>query len=147
MKGKILDYDKNTDSGVISGEDGNRYTFSSSEWKSANEPTIGRNVDFQTGDNAEATGIFADISSSQSSKKIAASLLALFLGYLGIHKFYLGYKKEGFIMLLVFIFGFILLGFPSAIIGIIAFVEFILYIIKSDDEFEQTYVTGKKGWF
>lgn len=50
-------------------------------------------------------------------------------------------------MLLLFLFGFILLGIPSMIIGIIAFVEFVLYLVKSDEEFEQTYVVGHKPWF
>ncbi|OOE70192.1 hypothetical protein BZG14_00550, partial [Salinivibrio sp. IB282] len=61
--------------------------------------------------------------------------------------FYLGYTKEGLIMLLAFLFGFILLGIPSIIIGIIAFVEFIIYLIKTDKEFEATYVNAHKGWF
>lgn len=50
-------------------------------------------------------------------------------------------------MLLLFLFGFVLLGFPSIVIGLIAFIEFILYLIKSDEEFEQTYVIGRKPWF
>ena len=50
-------------------------------------------------------------------------------------------------MLLVFIFGFILLGIPSMVIGVIAFVEFFLYLTKSNEEFEQTYVNGSKPWF
>ncbi|WP_322786602.1 TM2 domain-containing protein [Paraglaciecola arctica] len=80
-------------------------------------------------------------------KKIAAALLAFFLGAFGAHKFYLGYTKQGVIMLLVFLFGFILLGLPSMIIAIIAFVEFIIYLVKSDEEFEQIYVVGHKPWF
>ncbi|MNP82062.1 hypothetical protein D3C76_1805820 [compost metagenome] len=50
-------------------------------------------------------------------------------------------------MLLVFLFGWILLGIPSFIIGIIAFIEFVIYLTKSEEDFEQTYVVGKKGWF
>ena len=50
-------------------------------------------------------------------------------------------------MLLTFLFGFILLGLPSIAIGIIAFIEFIIYITKSDDDFEQAYVTGQRPWF
>ncbi|MEH0390768.1 TM2 domain-containing protein, partial [Vibrio mimicus] len=68
-------------------------------------------------------------------------------GAFGAHKFYLGYTKQGIIMLLAFIFGFVLLGLPSIAIGIIAFVEFIIYLTKSDEEFERTYVTGRKNWF
>lgn len=50
-------------------------------------------------------------------------------------------------MLLCFLFGFILLGIPSIVIGIIAFVEFILYLVKSDEEFDRIYIEGKKAWF
>ncbi|WP_254658342.1 TM2 domain-containing protein [Pseudomonas lundensis] len=96
--------------------------------------------------NAEA--IFLDgPAASGNSKKIPAALLAFFLGAFGAHKFYLGYNAQGIIMLLVFLFGFILLGVPSMIIGLIAFIEFIIYLTKTDEDFEQTYVVGRKPWF
>lgn len=50
-------------------------------------------------------------------------------------------------MLLTFMLGFILLGMSSFIIGFVVFVEFILYLIKSDDEFEQTFVLRRRPWF
>ncbi len=147
MKGNVLNYDITLKSGLISGADGNRYTFSVDDWKSQMEIRSGRNVDFDIVDKT-ATDIFPDSKSvTGGSQKIPAALLAFFLGAFGAHKFYLGYKTQGFIMLLVFIFGFILLGIPSMIIGLIAFVEFIIYIIKSDEEFENTYVIGEKKWF
>ncbi|XAG08991.1 TM2 domain-containing protein [Vibrio metschnikovii] len=76
-----------------------------------------------------------------------AALLAFFFGSLGVHKFYLGYIKQGLIMLFAFLLGFLLLGIPSAIIGIIAFVEFLIYVTRSDEEFEQTYILSRKPWF
>lgn len=147
MKGNILNYDNSLKSGLISGADGHRYTFSVGDWKSQTEIRSGQKVDFDITDKA-ATEIFLDSTSViGSSKKIPAALLAFFLGAFGAHKFYLGYKAQGFIMLLVFIFGFILVGIPSMIIALIAFIEFIIYIIKSDEEFENTYVIGNKKWF
>ena len=147
MKGKILDYNEESRSGVISGDDGNRYNFDVSQWKATVLPRVGSTVDFSSnGDDAEA--IYSDAHTAVgSSKKIAAALFAFFLGAFGAHKFYLGYTKQGVIMLLVFLFGFILLGLPSMVIGVIAFVEFILYLVKSDEEFERTYVEGHKPWF
>ncbi|MGI0117304.1 TM2 domain-containing protein [Zooshikella sp. RANM57] len=147
MKGKILNFDASTKTGIISGDDGKRYNFQAKDWKSASEPRATLKVDFAV--NGElAIEIYADSSSSSgSSKKIAAALFAFFLGAFGAHKFYLGYTKQGVIMLLVFIFGMILLGIPSMIIGIIAFIEFVLYLTKSDEEFEQLYIIGKKPWF
>lgn len=147
MKGKILEFNESERIGIISGEDGNRYELNISEWKGASLPRSGTKVDFSiNGQTAEA--VYAENhGSAGASKKIAAALFAFFLGAFGAHKFYLGYTKQGVIMLLVFLFGFILLGLPSMVIGIIAFVEFILYLVKSDEEFEQTYVIGQKPWF
>ena len=147
MKGKILEFNESNREGVISGEDGNRYTFVVDAWKADTLPKAGNKVDFSiNGESAE--GIYREsVSSGGASKKITAALLAFFLGVFGAHKFYLGYKKQGVIMLLVFLFGFILLGLPSMVIGVIAFIEFILYLVKSDDEFEEAYVTNKKAWF
>jgi TM2 domain-containing membrane protein YozV len=147
MKGTILEFNEASRSGIISGEDGNRYQFTIEEWKGSSLPQQGLKIDFSA--NGEyAMAIYADsVLTSGSSKKIAAALFAFFLGSFGAHKFYLGYTKQGIIMLLVFLFGFILLGIPSMLIGVIAFIEFILYLVKSDEEFEQTYVQGNKPWF
>lgn len=80
--------------------------------------------------------------------KVAAGLLGIFLGWLGIHKFYLGYKKEGLIMILVSLIGAILTcGISIAVISVIGLIEGILYLTKSDDEFAQTYIQSRKGWF
>lgn len=147
MKGKVLNYDAAAKTGVISGDDGFRYTFQAADWKQQSVLSAGAKVDF-VGADGKAADIYTDnLGSSGSSKKIATALFAFFLGPFGGHKFYLGYKKQGFIMLFVFLFGFILLGIPSVVIGIIGFIEFILYVTKSDDEFERIYVSGRKPWF
>ncbi|MBZ2169472.1 TM2 domain-containing protein [Marinobacter sp. F4216] len=148
MKGKILDFNKESQSGVISGTDGNRYKLEAANWKGSVAPKAGASVDFSVnGDVAEEIYMDGGQSTGGASKKIAAALFAFFLGAFGAHKFYLGYTKQGVIMLLTFLFGFILLGIPSLVIGVIAFIEFIMYLIKSDDEFEATYVAGNKAWF
>ncbi|WP_312258457.1 TM2 domain-containing protein [Romboutsia ilealis] len=43
-----------------------------------------------------------------NNKKILAGILALFLGSMGIHRLYLGYKEIGFIQLGLFLIGYIL---------------------------------------
>ncbi|WP_269617529.1 TM2 domain-containing protein [Zhongshania sp. BJYM1] len=147
MKGKILDFNSTTSQGVIAGEDGKRYSFDGAEWKSEGVAGAGLAVDFVAeGDGAKQLYIDKTIA-TVSSKKIAASLLAFFFGFLGVHKFYLGYNKQGVIMLLCFLFGFILVGIPTIAVCIIAFIEFILYITKSDADFDQTYVIGQRPWF
>ena len=76
----------------------------------------------------------------QENKKIVAGIFALLLGSLGIHKFYLGYTQEGVIQIVISL-------VTCGIGGIIPFIEGILYLVKSDEEFYQTYQVGKKGWF
>ena len=78
---------------------------------------------------------------SGDNKKILAGLLAIFFGGLGIHKFILGYTKEGVIMLVLSV---ITCGTIGSVIGLI---EGIMYLTKSDEEFYNTYQVGKKGWF
>lgn len=80
--------------------------------------------------------------------KVAAGILGILLGSLGIHKFYLGYSKEGLIMILVSVLGSIFtLGIAAGVMGIIGLVEGIVYLTKTDDEFYRTYELGQKTWF
>ena len=80
--------------------------------------------------------------------KVVAGILGILLGALGIHKFYLGYTKEGVIMLLVSLVGGIFTcGLTASVAGVIGLVEGILYLTKSDEEFDATYVQSQKGWF
>lgn len=65
--------------------------------------------------------------------KLAAALLAIFLGDFGAHKFYLGKPGTGLIYLLFF-----WTGIP-AVIGII---EGILYLLSSEEDFQRKH--GKR---
>ena len=69
--------------------------------------------------------------SSINQTKIVAGLLVILLGSFGVHKFYLGDTKMGIIYLL-----FSWTGIPS----IIGLIEGILYLVASDEEFQQKYV-------
>lgn len=65
-----------------------------------------------------------------SKSKVTAGLLALFLGGLGVHKFYLGQTGLGILYLLLC---------WTCIPAIIAFVEGIIYLTMSDLDFYQKY--------
>lgn len=87
-----------------------------------------------------------------ADKKIAAGICGILLGSLGIHKFILGYQNEGLIMLGVSIGGMVLSclvlpAFATLAMSVIGFVEGILYLTKTDQDFVNTYITGKKPWF
>ncbi|KQC30302.1 NINE protein [Flagellimonas eckloniae] len=117
-------------------------------------------------DNAkEAAGDFADEAKKTANefaegiknaggdnKKVLAGVLAILLGSLGVHKFILGYNKEGFILLGFSIVAYILVclvigAFLVWIPGLIGLIEGIIYLTKSDEEFYNTYQVGKKPWF
>ena len=76
--------------------------------------------------------------------RVAAGLLGIFLGALGIHKFYLGYTKEGVIMLVVSL---ATCGIGATVMSVIGLVEGIIYLTKSDEDFQYYYVENYKGWF
>jgi TM2 domain-containing membrane protein YozV len=89
-----------------------------------------------------------EVIKSDENKKMIAGILAIILGSLGIHKFILGYQKEGIIMLAIsIIVGFFTCGIGFSIMGIIGLIEGIIYLTKSDEEFYNTYQIGKKPWF
>jgi TM2 domain-containing membrane protein YozV len=79
-----------------------------------------------------------------NDKKLIAGICGILLGSLGIHKFYLGYSKEGIIMLLVSL---LTCGFGVFVMSIIGLIEGITYLTKSDEEFYKTYIINNKGWF
>ena len=83
-----------------------------------------------------------------SRDHVAAGLLAIFLGGFGVHKFYLGYNTQGFIMLALGLIGGVLsFGLALGVVWIIAFIEGIIYLVKPQSEFERTYIYGKREWF
>ena len=87
---------------------------------------------------------YDQFSSEGENKRILAGILAIFFGALGIHKFVLGYYKEGVIMLVVSLLSF---GFLAGLMALIGLIEGIIYLTKSDAEFYTTYQVNQRPWF
>lgn len=79
-------------------------------------------------------------SASPENKKVIAGVLGILFGGLGVHRFILGDTKGGLIRLVITV---VSCGAGS----LIGFVEGIIYLTKSDEEFVQTYQIEKKAWF
>jgi TM2 domain-containing membrane protein YozV len=62
--------------------------------------------------------------------RVTAGVLAILLGSLGIHKFYLGKIGQGIIYII-----FSWTGIP----GLLGLIEGILYLVKTDEEFNKIY--------
>lgn len=71
MKGQILDFSLQNSSGLITGEDGKRYTFNSAEWKEQGLPTKGMTVDFDLTESGEAVGVYKALSTKSNSVSVA----------------------------------------------------------------------------
>lgn len=64
--------------------------------------------------------------------KLAAGLLGIFLGHLGIHNFYLGYRQKALVQLLVSLIGGpITCGIASTAMGIWGLIEGIMILTDS----------------
>lgn len=91
----------------------------------------------------------------RSEKKLTAGILAILLGALGVHKFYLGYSTEGAILLLstliiIPLLTLITCGIGSALfpaVFIIPIVEGVIYLTMNDRQFDETYLKNKRPWF
>ncbi len=91
--------------------------------------------------------------------KLIAGLCGILIGGLGVHKFVLGYTGAGLVMLIITVLGgcgfmglgWILIGMPCGLapiaIGVIGFIEGIVYLTKTDHDFYTTYMVGRKMWF
>jgi len=76
----------------------------------------------------------------QENKKVLAGIMGILFGGFGIHKFILGYTKEGILQIVISL---VTCGIGS----IVGFIEGIIYLTKSDEEFFQTYQENKRPWF
>ncbi len=145
MRGQVLGMDTRTGDGIVSGEDGRRYSFRPSDWAHRGEPAIGMYVDFEIDQN-RALSIFPVPGTSPAPaqapaayprsdrNKYVAAILAFFLGPLGIHRFYLGRRGSGIAMLVL----------TCTLVGLIlsapwAFIDMVRYLLMSDREFTARY--------
>jgi len=84
------------------------------------------------------------LTQTKESKRVLAGLMGILFGVFGIHKFVLGYYKQG----LIFIgFNFITFFLGTFITATIGFIEGIIYLSKSDEDFIDTYQENEKHWF
>ncbi|WP_160662075.1 TM2 domain-containing protein [Adlercreutzia aquisgranensis] len=77
-----------------------------------------------------------------------AAVLAILFGAFGVHKFYLRYYVPAFLMLgITLLGGFVSLPLMSWAVWVVAIVEGVIYLTKSQAQFYQTYVANRREWF
>jgi len=151
VRGTILDFTVQTNLGFISGDDGQRYSFQGTEWKEGGKfPTKGMRVDFSPQVSSacaiyllqDASATISGTGEKRDCNHIAAALFAIFLGALGIHKFYMGKTQLGCIYIIA---GVATCGWGWIITGLIGLIEGIIYLSATQAEFEQKYVFPSQG--
>ena len=80
-----------------------------------------------------------------SNKKLAAGLLGIFFGSIGVHKFVLGFNTPGIIMLvLTIVLSIATCGIAGFVMGTIGLIEGIIYLTKTPQEFKEIYIDGQR---
>jgi TM2 domain-containing membrane protein YozV len=150
MRGQVLGVDTRTGDGIVTGEDGRRYSFKPLDWAAQGEPAVGMQVDFETHE-SRALSIFPvpgappppvavpapaqrQSAGRPDRDRYVAAILAFLVGALGIHRFYLGRVGSGIVMLLL----------TCTVIGMFlsvpwALIDMIRYLVMSDGEFAARY--------
>lgn len=75
-----------------------------------------------------------------NSTKILCGVLGILVGGLGVHRFILGDVTGGLLRILITV-------VTCGLGAIIGFIEGIIYLTKSDQEFYQVYMVGRRAWF
>jgi TM2 domain-containing membrane protein YozV len=78
--------------------------------------------------------------SETQSKKMLAGILGIVLGGFGAHRFVLGDTMGGIIRIAITV-------FTCGAGSLIGLIEGIIYLTKSDADFQRIYIEEKKGWF
>jgi TM2 domain-containing membrane protein YozV len=143
MRGQVLGVDLRTGDGIVTGDDGRRYSFKPRDWAYRGEPAVGMYVDFEPEESRAlsifpvpgTTALHAQPEEPENDRnKYIAAALAFFLGPLGIHRFYLGRTGTGILMV----------ALSCTIVGLLvtglwAFIDAVRFLIMSDREFANRY--------
>jgi TM2 domain-containing membrane protein YozV len=160
MTGQVLDFSIQTNEGIISGDDSQRYRFAGADWPGGSTPVRGTLVDFDIAEGNRATSIYlvepiaspavpqtasarpvspqsAPQATTGGKVRTTAAILALVLGGLGVHKFYLGEMGKGILYFVLAIFIF------TMIISIVmALIDAIKLFQMTDADFDRQYNGG-----
>ncbi|MGB9192138.1 DUF805 domain-containing protein [Acinetobacter sp.] len=74
MKGTILDFSIQSNTGIISGDDQNRYHFTGAEWRGQRPPSPGEHVDFAVDNAGNASQIYIALNRNSTVQNLSEQL-------------------------------------------------------------------------
>jgi TM2 domain-containing membrane protein YozV len=77
---------------------------------------------------------------SSGSNRTTIGIIGICLGAFGVHRFMLGDTTGGILRIAI-------TAVTCGAGGMIGMIEGIIYLTKTDADFEKTYIIDKKGWF
>ena len=89
MKGEILDYNIQESNGIISGDDGQRYSFENKDWKSSELPKINQIVDFEVDENKAKSVYAIKMQEKNSNTTLLLLVIGISLTIFGLYFLYL----------------------------------------------------------
>ena len=160
MRGQILVISDEKQAGAIATPDGQRVMFRLADWQDVVPPQRGMEVEFNLDENKRVRQVqLAMLSASpqqhqqqparslaqEPKRKAVLTLFALFLGWAGAHRFYMGAWGWGLVQLLAlpFFIGLLMALVPAmglffyVLMSMFVLVELVRYIWWTDAEFDE----------
>ena len=140
MTGKILGYDTTSNTGTISGDNGERYKFSKAEWKESIAPQKETKVDFDIAEDGEAKDIYQVKDSAAENNDMLMGLVAIgitfFFGFIGtfISRLVLAKQPIGKTIVPT------LIHFVITMLGLIPVLGWIVYLIGTGYYMYKNYI-------
>lgn len=129
MTGKILGYDSNNDTGVISTDNGTRYKFTKEDWREDISPQKELLVDFEEGEQNTAKDIYMITDTLAENTNILLGLIAVAItfifGFIGTFISRLFIAKESFSSVIIPTF----IHFIITVLVVIPMVGWLIYFI------------------
>ncbi len=172
MRGQILVFNELKEAGAIVATDGQRFLFHARDWQDVVPPEGGMSVEFKLNDNNRAQQVQLALPQSASAlavqtttplaqrpkSKAVFTLLTLFLGVFGAHRFYMGAWGWGLVQSVGALFLSAMLavvlpplaGLFYLVLVVLTWVEVVRCIWSSDAAFDakvKAYQAGRPGPF
>ncbi|QIO06741.1 DUF805 domain-containing protein [Acinetobacter shaoyimingii] len=169
MKGSILDFSIQTNTGIISGDDEKRYNFVGAEWREQRSPSRGDRVDFDIDSEGLATQIYLtqgqqanpvqmlneqlDKISNQNQSEEQYNMIDWFVKCLKNYANFTGRarRKEYWFFTLVYVIGLIITIIIDAILGTYALFAAVwilgLIVPSLSVAVRRLHDTNRSGWF